>query len=75
MNTTQISPLVETCTEEPMWQDFTEQEQEKIRGGKFVPGFQYFNGKRLLRVYKNRCEVLPAWHAFLPFQPMPTIFQ
>ncbi|CDM92453.1 MAG: hypothetical protein ABWU13_21165 [Limnospira maxima] len=33
MNTTQISPSVESHTEEPLWQEFTEQEQEKICGG------------------------------------------
>ena len=74
MNTTQISPLADSHTEEPLWQELTEQEQEKIAGGqKYLPGFQYFNGRRLLRVYKNRCVVLPRWKAFVPSR-MPTLW-
>lgn len=33
MNTTQISRSVESHTEEPLWQELTEEEQEKIGGG------------------------------------------
>jgi len=33
MNPTQVSPSVEAHTEEPLWQELTEQEQEKIYGG------------------------------------------
>lgn len=36
MKTTQISPSVESHTEEPLWQEFTEQEQEKICGGRLI---------------------------------------
>jgi len=35
MNINQVSSSVEAHTEEPLWQEFTEEEQEKICGGRF----------------------------------------
>lgn len=71
MNTTQVSPSVDSHTEEPLWQELTEEEQEKIcGGGKYVPGFRYFNGKRLIYVHKNYCQRLPLSHLFRPGSPI-----
>ncbi|MGL4499071.1 MAG: hypothetical protein ACRCU2_08405 [Planktothrix sp.] len=40
MNKTQVSPSLESHTEEPLWQEFTEQEQEKICGGAYWTDWQ-----------------------------------
>lgn len=41
MNTTQIYPSVDSHTEEPLWQELTEDEQEKIAGGGWGHKVQY----------------------------------
>lgn len=52
MNTTQISPSVESHTEEPLWQEFTEQEQEKICGGAKLKGAYYIHRWEGFNLYR-----------------------
>ena len=45
MNATQILPSIEAQTKEPLWQELTEQEQEKIAGGLTLRVTNPYNGQ------------------------------
>lgn len=79
MNTTQISPAIESHTEEPLWQELTEQEQENLSGGNWKKGGTQFRwGFAGLTVYrtwvyqgKNSCtyKLAPVSWEWVGYKP------